>query len=79
MITEYLVDLTGRTARKRVCRAMKSLWQWCPIQEFLEKLPGVNWNHRVSAKDVDRRFMNLEREATLVLSYLRVTWKSFPM
>lgn len=50
-----------------------------PTRELLERLWGINYKHRVSAEDLDRRFMNLEREAPLVLSHLKATWESFSM
>ena len=46
-----------------------------PMSEFLEELRGINYTHRVSVEDLDRRFMNLEREAPLVFSYLKATWE----
>lgn len=48
-----------------------------PNRELLEKLRGINYKHRVSVEDLDRKFMNLEREAPLVLSHLKTTWESF--
>jgi sugar phosphate isomerase/epimerase len=50
-----------------------------PNRELLEELWGMNYKHRVSVEDLDRRFMNLEREAPLVLSHLKATWESFSM
>jgi sugar phosphate isomerase/epimerase len=48
-----------------------------PIREFLEELWRLNYGHRVSVEDLDRRFMNLEREGPLVLSHLEATRESF--
>jgi D-psicose/D-tagatose/L-ribulose 3-epimerase len=50
-----------------------------PNRELLEELWGMNYKHRVSVEDLDRRFMNLEREAPFVLSHLKATWESFSM
>lgn len=45
-----------------------------PVDDFLEQLWKLNYNHRVSVEDLDRKFMNLEREAPLVLAYLKDQW-----
>ncbi len=46
-----------------------------PTSEFLEELWRIDYAHRVSVEDLDRRFMNLEREAPLVLSHPKATWE----
>jgi sugar phosphate isomerase/epimerase len=45
-----------------------------PIDDFLEQLWKLNYSHRISVEDLDRKFMNLEREAPQVLSYLGEKW-----
>jgi len=50
-----------------------------PNREFLVELWGINYKHRVSVEDLDRRFMNLEREGPLVLSHLKATWGGFSL
>lgn len=50
-----------------------------PTSKFLEELRGIDYMHRVSVEHLDRRFMNLEREAPLVLSYLKATWEKLFM
>ncbi len=48
-----------------------------PVEDFLEQLWKLNYKHRISVEDLDRKFMNLEREAPLVLAYLKEKWNSF--
>lgn len=66
-------DIPGLSEARNVTTRLPTY----PIQEFLEKLWGINYDHRVSVEDLDRRFMNLEREAALVLSHIRSTWENF--
>jgi hypothetical protein len=35
----------------------------------------VGYNRRISIEDLDRKFMNLEREAPIVLTHIRQIWK----
>jgi sugar phosphate isomerase/epimerase len=46
-----------------------------PVDAFLGQLGKLRYNHRISVEDLDRKFMNLEREAPLVLAYLRKRWE----
>jgi sugar phosphate isomerase/epimerase len=46
-----------------------------PIEPFLAELRSLHYQHRISIEDLERKFMNLEREGPLVLAYLRKTWK----
>jgi hydroxypyruvate isomerase len=46
-----------------------------PIESFLAELRGLHYQHRISVEDLDRKFMNLEREGPLVLAYLSKMWK----
>jgi len=45
-----------------------------PIDSFLAQLRGLHYQHRISVEDLDRKFMNLEREGPLVLAYLKEQW-----
>lgn len=45
-----------------------------PIESFLAELRGLHYQHRISVEDLDRKFMNLEREGPLVLAYLKEIW-----
>lgn len=45
-----------------------------PIDSFLAQLKGLHYQHRISVEDLDRKFMNLEREGPLVLTYLKQQW-----
>ncbi len=47
-----------------------------PIDDFLEQLWKLPYRHRISVEDLDRKFMNLEREAPLVLASLKEKWSS---
>ncbi|MBW1743995.1 MAG: sugar phosphate isomerase/epimerase [Deltaproteobacteria bacterium] len=68
-------DIAGLGEARSITTAMPAY----RIQEFLERLWRANYAHRVSVEDLDRRFMNLEREAPLVLSHIREIWQGVSM
>jgi sugar phosphate isomerase/epimerase len=65
-------DIPGLSEPRSITTILPSY----PNRELLEKLWEINYKHRVSVEDLDRKFMNLEREAPLVLSHLKTTWES---
>jgi len=58
-------------------RAITTILPTYATSDFLKELWGIDYSYRVSVEDLDRRFMNLEREAPLVLPHLKTTWRTF--
>lgn len=56
-------------------RAINTILPDYPTGEFLRSLHKMGYDHRLSIEDLDRNFMNLEREAPLVLSHVKKVWE----
>ena len=56
-------------------RAINTILPDYPTGEFLRSLHNMGYDHRLSIEDLDRKFMNLEREAPLVLSHVQKAWE----
>jgi sugar phosphate isomerase/epimerase len=56
-------------------RAINTILPDYPTGEFLRSLHNIGYDHRLSIEDLDRNFMNLEREAPLVLSHVKKVWE----
>ncbi len=56
-------------------RAINTILPDYPTGEFLRSLYNIGYDHRLSIEDLDRNFMNLEREAPLVLSHVKKVWE----
>jgi sugar phosphate isomerase/epimerase len=56
-------------------RAINTILPDYPTGEFLQSLHNMGYDHRLSIEDLDRNFMNLEREAPLVLSHVQKAWE----
>lgn len=56
-------------------RAINTILPDYPTGEFLQSLHNIGYNNRLSIEDLDRNFMNLEREAPLVLSHVKQVWE----
>lgn len=57
-------------------RAINTILPEYPIKEFLRSLKKIGYDNRLSIEDLDRKFMNIEREAPIVLSNVRNMWES---
>jgi len=58
-------------------RAINDILPEYPIKEFLRSLKKISYHNRISIEDLDRKFMNVEREAPVVLSYVKNMWDNF--
>ncbi|MBW2058512.1 MAG: sugar phosphate isomerase/epimerase [Deltaproteobacteria bacterium] len=66
-------DISGLSEARNVTTTLPSY----PVEGLLKKLREIDYTYTMSVEDLDRRFMNLEREAPLVLSHIRSTWEGF--
>jgi hypothetical protein len=56
-------------------RAINTVLPDYPTREFMQSLHTIGYDKRISIEDLDRKFMNLEREAPIVLAHVRRTWE----
>ena len=60
-------------------RAINTILPNYPIEAFLRSLKKIGFDNRISIEDLDRKFMNLDREASIVLSHVRRTWEDLAL
>jgi len=56
-------------------RAINTVFPDYPTRDFMQSLKNIDYDKRISIEDLDRKFMNLEREAPIVLAHIRKTWE----